>query len=505
MDWLPDVTFRQSCEDDGLMIATGSTRPNGGSKVLEQRVLESDIVIRAKLIEEEVKIVNTSVVRDLGNSIDSHRYRHWDNYDGYDFTLLHELELQVIEYLSGEGPEVLTAVVESQRIANSEADILCAKRAYEKEVSFNKSESIFFLDDTGDAGQYYLGLAYSIFKGHDPHLWSTQLPGSNEGFYLREKDQWIALDEIRQRVTDVIEEYNQHDDADWRSCVRSKFYSEGRTRGVYRGIHIRLDDLPKQVFNFSGENAPLRAGTTIWEFPNAHDRDLSSWLEGQDAGRFEINFKSDHPFRFNRYGYFAKWEGSELRGLNSVGSANWVAAAEDSLEQRTERYSGHILTTTEDLPQGLYRFNIEWRDNDAYDCGQDREPTEYLVVVTEPGGPSDPPPPPAIRIRDVSKGNITVAWENIPGASKYVLSSISLFDQNDYFKPVTEIQVTNENSSEITWDVDLTALECGVEYGYVVQGRGDGKKYIEDWGLPSDWLVLSPNGVSAQFSPCNGE
>ena len=491
-----------SCEWGGTVIGGGwATGTYLTREVLELRALRRDIVARATLVKDEVKVVDAEVASRLGNSIDVDTHGAWSYYSDYKYTLLHELELRVREYLKGQGPDRITAIVAGQRVSNSEAEIECAKRAYEGELNFEeKSEGIFFLEVTDVPDRYYLGLSYSI-TGKDPFSWSPFMPGTDGEFYLRERGEWVGVDEIRGRVSDAIQEYSRYEDADWQQCVMGKYLAREWLRGQYRGLGISLEYLPKQVFSFSVEDVPVTAGTTIWEFPDTYLTGLSPRLEGESASRFEITFHQDHQFGFDRYGHFFRWEGTSVMGLNAVLSAKWTAAAEDTVAERTSRQPGYTLTVTEDLPQGLYRFFLSWRDREARDCGQGQGGTEYLVVVTEPGGPSEPPPAPTTELRLYDESNsIEVSWENLLGVSKYVLNGTRRNVRYDYFKPIVEIQAPSEDATEVTWSIDLSTLPCDMQYDYNVQARGDGKTYIDDWGQPSEYvgLIVTPENMSCK-------
>lgn len=462
---------------------------------LEIRALKTDAIIRARLADDEVKVVDGEVASRLGNAIGEDPLGGWSHYDDVKYTLLHELELQVHEYLKGEGSDRITAIVAGQSVSDSRLEIECAKRKYEEEVRLEGGEGVYFLRATDVHDRYYLGLSDSI-TAKRPASWTPIMPGTDGEFYHRERREWVGLEEIRRRVSDTLQEYSRHDDTEWQECVIDKYYSKewSKGRGMYMGFPIPLQMLPKQVLNFSGEHAPIAAGATIWEFPDGFEGRYSPRLEGESAEQFEITFHQSYNFTFN-----SKWEGTDVKGLNSVHSANWTAATENTTAESTSRQSGHILTTTEHLPQGLYSFSISWRDNEARDCGQDPAWTdEYLVVVTEQGGPSEPPPAPAAERWRIGESNsIELSWENLPGASRYVLS-ISRTGIHS-FAAIAEIPAPEDDSPKVTWQLDTSTLPCDMNYYYVVQARGDGTTYIDDWGPPYKPLLIT---VTPENMPC---
>ena len=150
--------------------ATGGSRFKG-SGVLEQRVLEDTLIVLAELLDVEL---NSAETDSVGFELKGLARAYEDNR----FTLLYEVELRVLEYLKGEGPDTMKAVVESQVVFNSQSAGDCAKTVFMTDFSglFDSQDGIAFLEPTIDPDVYHMGLAYENFKGEYYHH-STWWPG----------------------------------------------------------------------------------------------------------------------------------------------------------------------------------------------------------------------------------------------------------------------------------------------------------------------------------------
>ena len=207
----------KQCLDRFDLGWAGSTPGPGaedGSGVLEQLVLEKDLVVWAEVEDVELKAAESEAVTfELKGRRSA--------YESYQYALMVEVELRVRGYLRGEGPNIITAVVEGQLAFNDLGEVGCARRILEKEVGplFGSNEGIALLESTSDPHIYHMGLAYENFKGIDGHH-STWLPYSSGSFYNRSSynryteslDGWMSLADVRQRVSSVLEENNRRDD-----------------------------------------------------------------------------------------------------------------------------------------------------------------------------------------------------------------------------------------------------------------------------------------------------
>ena len=353
---------------------------SAGSGGLEQRVLENELVVRAKLVDVEFKAVQNDAIKFELKGAPS-------VYDSYMYTLLGEVELRVHEYLKGEGPGTINAVVEGQLVFNSLDETDCAKRITEMEVGQlfdDADEGIALLESTSDPNLYHMGLAYENFKGmYGRH--STWLRHEDGSFYNRSSDRWISLAEVRQRISNVLEEYNRFDDEQWQSCVVGKYFSKGNDPWAYQGVAIPFHYYRDHHINFDGEHVPVPAGTMIWISPDGDYTDgsgrslslgISMSLVGADADLFKVTYHSEYEYTAN------EWVGTP--GGKGFHLAIWHRPREGEIEKWQSTTSGHVITAADDLMEGEYSFNlhIEYVGVDFVDCGQsDDGPRQFKVNV----------------------------------------------------------------------------------------------------------------------------
>ena len=469
-------------------LPTESFHGSWSTGTLEQQGLDDDTIVHAEMLNSEIKIVETETV--------PFRIRSFFNYPPPypKYMTVTEMELEVIEYLTGEGPDRITAVVEGQVGFDDWAARHCAKSIHEHDVSepLDIDRGIAYLKSTDDPDIYYLGLALNNFatkysSNQGVALSSVWLPFVGNGeFYNRNEDEWNTLEDIRHRIATLTEEYGRYGDgAKWRMCVRGKYFSHGRRRGEAYGLAPLIPGfLPTQIIHFRGADAPVKVGTTIWQHPiwpqDGEGGELAAWLDGQDAGRFEITYRPE----IDLLDLHDRWQ-SELIYVYGVYWANWTPK-EDASSPGVARSPGYTLTATEDLPQSTYRFTLEIRSPDFVDCGQETDSTEYVVAVTEPGGPTQLPPPPRLSVREKTSDHIVIDISPVAGATKYLLSGLHP-KPYEHFEPIVE--VTGESSFTIRRD----ELECDRWYWIGAQSFGDGQNYIEYWGEPlgySDWVKI---------------
>ena len=313
-----------------------------GAGVLEQLVLENELVVRAKLLNVELLVVE---IDSIQFELKGRPYA----YENYKYTLLNEVNLQVHEYLKGEGPSRITAVVESQTSFKTQDARDCAKEVFAEEFGnlFESREGIALLKPTSDSNLYHLGLARENFNGENGHH-STWLPVKDGNFYNRSKDEWISLDEVRQRASGVLEEYSRRDDEEWRNCVFRKYYDRGRDPWAYRGVSRPFQYYRDHNIIFNGEDVP--AGTRVWIWPDREGdgSGISGRLEGEHADLFEITYHSEYEYTVN------EWKGTS--GGTGHYLAIWYKRKEREVEQWQESTAGHVITAAEDLEDGVYRF-----------------------------------------------------------------------------------------------------------------------------------------------------
>ncbi len=350
-----------------------------GSGVLEQLVLEKELVVRAALVDVEFQAVENEAI-----SFELRGYSSGD--ETYKYTLLIEVVMRAHEYLRGEGPSVLNAVIESQVVFDSLEDLACAKRVFEADVGqlFSSDEGIALLESTSDPNLYHMGVALEHFKGERGRH-STWLPGKAGSFYNRSFDGWIDLVEVRRRVSSVLEEYNRRDDDRWRNCVLGKFWSKDRDPWAYRGILLPYHLYRDHQIIFSGEHVPVSAGTMIWISPSPNLQDSSGRrlsirrsmsLEGTNAELFDVSYHSEYTYIPNEWVATSGGPGHYL--------AVWHKPPGGNSEPLQTTAAGHVITAVKHLREGEYRFSlrIEYHGDDFVDCGQDADvPRRFTVFV----------------------------------------------------------------------------------------------------------------------------
>lgn len=392
-----DTTPAQCDWDNVIRIRRMSHFQLVGPASLEERILNADIVVRAKIVGDELEGAHTS---DWKSLVPGHQ-------PGDYYTALQWLELEVSEYMKGSTPDRITALVETMLFTERKHGIPCLMHLYRNEgrsrgqIDLGGDEGIVFLDSIEDSDAYFLSGAFQNF--YDFQLYySKWLPGDEGNFYIKEWREWMSLAEMRDLVTSVVEEYARHDNDEWRSCVYDKYYAKGKRR-LYVGTHTDLSDYPSHILLYTGENAPLPESTSIWEFPNHDEFDLTMWLDGKDADLFEIPYYEEYQYMANRYN--PDW----IDGLEQD-TVIWTLKPAGSEYVRQAIHPAHVLSPIEDLRQGVYKFRIHWRNNDAVDCGQDPpKPKEYTVVVTEEGGPLELALPPSPSTREWNEEYIEFA------------------------------------------------------------------------------------------------
>ena len=372
----------------GWAVFWVSPSPDIGSGVLEQRVLQKDLVVRAEVMNVEFKAVEI-------DSIDFElKELAWD-YEPYRYTLLGEVELRVHEYLKGEGPDLISAIVESQLVFNYPEAIDCAQQELDGEIGglFDSSEGIALLESTNDPNLFHMGRAFDNFswKDDDDSTWrseyrhSTWLPYRDGSFNNRGSDGWISLAEVRRRVSGVLEEYNRSSDERWQRCVTYKYFVKGRDPWAYRGFHFSYEDYRDQTVVFAAEDVPVPAGTVVWISPDPYyaDRSLkvsrSMILEGGHAELFEATHYSEYQYTAN------EWKGSEGE-LGPNYEAIWYKRRDGKADQFQMTRAALVVTAVKDLEEGEYTFNFEehtgFDGQDPVDCGQDDGgPRLFKVIV----------------------------------------------------------------------------------------------------------------------------
>ena len=415
-------------------------------------------------------------------------------YESYKYTLLSEVRLHVQEYLKGEGPNTITAVVEGQREFNSPEEGACAKSAFLADFPklLASREGIALLDRTNDSRVYHMGLAYDNFEDTAyPDFHSTWMPGEQGKFYNRSTDEWISIDDVRKRASSVLDEYNRRDDEEWKDCVFHKYYDEGSDPWAYRGVPWPLVDYRDHNIMFHGERI-VPAGTVVWisDDPGFYDEsgaytiDTSRrmWLEGEDAHLFDITYHSEYEYTAGEWHAASGGFGHHL--------AIWYKPSPEDTELWRKTTSGYVITVAEDLEEGEYSFNLpfEYEGWEVVDCGQEKfRPSKYTVIVDEDWPPHPPVPTNVkavswLQYHDGDTGWM-IDWDRTFGVDYRV----QVYRLDGDAKEIDEALV------ESLWDRTISHTDmqgCGDVIYVEVQSKGDGVLYRDEFSAPSDPIEL---------------
>ena len=372
-----------------------------GTGLLEQLVLEHELAVRAEVVGVEWKVVEIETAKFAWRADPT-------TYDKHKYTVLREVELLVHEYLKGEGPDTISAVVESEVAFNSTEATSCAERVLEEEVrSWGVDigdEGLGLLDSTGYPDLYYLARGSAIFPEGDRGLGhSTWLPYKDGSIYNRSEDRnfygwssdgWISLAEARQRVSTVLKEYGSRDDERWRRCVVDKYFFKGRDPWVrHRGVGS-YDNYRDHRIIFDGEHVPVPAGTTVWVSPrsgyytdDAGNRITVSFimdLEGKDADLFQAAHLTEYLYFPN------EWVGRSGSSGAASYLAIWHRPRPGELKQTAYTTEAWVITTARELTEGEYSFTLLLETvvegQERIDCGQGGpEPRKFDVIVDSDG------------------------------------------------------------------------------------------------------------------------
>ena len=439
--------------------------------------MQKELVVWAELVNVEFKAVESefAALELKRSSLDDYDYEK----SGYKYTLLGEVELRAREYLKGDGPDLLTAILEGQMVFNSPDAEDCAKLALDAQVGplFDSNEGVALLESTSDPNLYYMGRTQENFKGHEGHH-STWLPYRDGSFY-NGSDGWISLNEMRRRSSGVIEEYTRSQDERWQSCVYRKYFNKGRDPWAYRGIPWSYENYRDHEIIFNGEYAPVSAGALVWKYPDrgGYGNKLNIRLGGEDADLFEVAYHSEYELTFN------EWRG--VSGGNGFRLAIWYKPHERLGNQRRGTTFGHIITAAEDLAEGVYQFDLNFEYADSVDCGQgSREPGKFLVIVDKDKR-TVPPAPTNVQVTQNPVG-WTISWDPVVGADRY---SVKVYRLDRGLERIDSLLGTDTEGPK--YRIRLSDTKgCGDTIYIEISPYGDGSTYFRDFGKNSEPIQL---------------
>ena len=451
-----------------------SPGPELGSGVLEQRALENDLVVLAQVLSVHPQVVTIDKVKS--------KLLDPSEYDGFERTLLIEVHLRVTEYLKGDGPDEITVVVEGQSVFDTEDEGVCAAAAFEHVHGqfIESQEGIAFLKSTDEPGSYNLGYADEVTEGsQNGH--SSWLASEHERVYDATRNEWINLDDARQRVASVVEQYDSREDERWQRCVYYKHWSKGRDPWRYRGFQPQHERFRDHNIIFNGERVPVRAGERVWSYRD-HNGNLSEfrfWLTGRDAHLFEVAYHAEFERIANEWGAASGGFGHRL--------AIWYIDPQPYFEHWQQTISGYTITALEDLPEGQYQFYLHSEDHseDAVDCGQAHaEPNRFRIIV-DADRAIVPPAPSNVKVLDDPEG-WTIVWDPIVGVDEYDVFVYRVAE--DLAKYGAYV---GEETEDPGYRIKFDELNGCDDLIYVrITPEGDGETYLRDFGVSAEPIEL---------------
>ncbi|MYD52601.1 MAG: hypothetical protein F4W93_14125 [Dehalococcoidia bacterium] len=284
-----------------------------------------------------------------------------------------EFDLEVLEWLTGDGPSEFTAEVEigstcaysdrkDREVALTVLSIGITRR-WDR-----AGEAILFLGDlkTQPYSLGYLGQIDNFQPGgldtSEPiRFWNlTWLPKvPNEDKYivhtifppLEGFDYTVSLDEIRETTARISEELNLNDSEEYKACVRRK-YEKQRNDRYLRTIHSNRTEDGRTRNSTASAPGIVQVGEFLPTRPPVV-------IKGPHAELFNVN-------SYETTDNFVK-EGpdAELRWIHSPGSWHW----------------NYLFTSTQSLSEGTYEIHIQYNHEAHALCGQRLITDKWFITV----------------------------------------------------------------------------------------------------------------------------
>ena len=293
--------------------AAGAKQPYFGEQSIEERIVNADTIVKARLATTTSEVIDAAVEGWSGS-----------------YAVVVKFHLKVSEYLNGSGENNITvtavwwnSTLKTRREAEDTVPDVLASR----DTSWDRRESIIFLNNS-DPGGYFS----NITQGENDHFlvyWADL----DDGFSLRSRYRkvwlpsaetsatWddqefllaapepgkdtptITIRELKSRISAVDAEVNAGDGSDaCRNCVSYKYRNERSERHFQskgRKLRARAELTHNMV---SGSSA----GTVIFEESRVRgiypDTKRQTLLEGGDAALFETVDGPTTPDDWNRDG-----------------------------------------------------------------------------------------------------------------------------------------------------------------------------------------------------------
>ena len=367
--------------------------PYNGESSLEERILESDVVAKVRLVSATA-VAGTAA------------WRH-NAPDETSPAAVWEFRFRVLEYLKGTGANEITAVVLVRGRGDDtreDVDRALPTIAAERDTHWDSREAIVFLKNshvvvpnTSQMGHYFMGFRTAPATNEDGYTIASRwdrlwLPDASAGasaassgsqrFLLETptgrgtgatgasgSTRTISLSGMKSKIASLNTELNRGDGSDaYKECV---LYTYRYERIEHHFVESTGKDwgyspkYPKHTFA-SG----LAAGSSVHEDEDGGgslpDKSERLWLDGGDADLFSVKFGDPIPY---------DWSGD---GVN------------DSI-----RYSRRT-EAARPLPEGEYKFHYNNRKVFFIPCDGYTVRYEWTVTVT---APARHPPRGAVRPR----------------------------------------------------------------------------------------------------------
>ena len=289
-----------------LVAGDAPTPPNAGDSLIERKIINHDVVVRATMTSYSSEVVVNPVARD-GDYVEAAR-------DG-DYEVALRFNLAVSEYLKGTGPSNIVAIwVHGHSYeTRAEAEDSMRRIVRRRDAQWDDREAIFFLFEEGSGfgplldGQLqtpdHFVLSYGAYFWVDDRYslhsssnrkWlpaaGTSPTGDSQEFLLAvpPPTETITLGELKRKIVEVTAELAGGDGSErYRECVQEKYeyIQNQRNWTEERGNPYGLWDLNYTLVSGSHAGTVLDQGVRGGGYP---DVKVVYWLEGGDSTLFAI-------------------------------------------------------------------------------------------------------------------------------------------------------------------------------------------------------------------------
>lgn len=349
--------------------AQSAPAPYNGPDSIEERILSSAAIVRARLTSTTTEVVTTTV-------------EPWDE----DYYVTLKFQFSVSEYLYGSGADTITAyfVGNSGFPTVQDAEDFAPTMASQRDSQFDNRDAVLFLghDERGlafsaltQSPNVYL-LSFGGPPGHTRYWiddkydrrWlpatsaTTATPSDSQEFLLEAPapgitPATITLGDLKTRIAAIVAEINEGDGSEaYKQCLKGKHslirHDEWNRRGnpdhtgykpTWDGAFASGQPAGAEVYNNKHRG--------ISEIVGGIEEKTRLWLDGDDAALFSVNEINHHPFT--------------------------------SLAPRNVTRFDYSVVSVRPIPAGTYEFNYNYGTH--IDCGNTLT-YALTATVTAPSG-----------------------------------------------------------------------------------------------------------------------